>query len=66
MAERKGGGFEAASFLKESWFDDPAVNHWYLGACPQAPLTNNSLESNNAILKSAGFANNAKLGSKEL
>ena len=34
--------------------------------CPQAPITNNSLESNNAILKSTGFSNNAKLGCKEL
>ena len=52
--------------LKESGLDDPAVNQWYQGACPQASLTNNSLESNNAIWKSAEFANNAKLGGKEL
>ena len=54
------------TYLKETWFDDTSVNRWYQGACPQAPITNNSLESNNAILKSAGFSNNAKLGCKEL
>ena len=65
-AEKAASLQSSVTYLKESWFDDPAVNRWYQGACPQMPLTNNSLERNNGILKSAGFANNAKLGCKEL
>lgn len=64
--EKSDALIKAVQYLKTTWFEDKTVRHWYQGALPLGPMTNNNLERNNGILKSKEYANHTKLGFQEL
>lgn len=56
----------AVSYLEDNWFAEDQPYMWFQGAVPLSPVTNNSLERQNGILKSAGYSGRQKLGLEEL
>ena len=56
----------AVSYLENNWFAEDQPCMWFQGTVPLSPVTNNSLERQNGILKSAGYSGRQKLGLEEL